>query len=291
MRRDHRAALPLLAPALILYSLLVVLPIAQSFIISLYEWNGYSESMTLVGPRNFGEVVSDAVFWKALWHNAVLVVLSMAIQIPIALVLASLLAGKLRGRAFWRTVYFAPMILPSAAIAIIWGYVYHPVDGLLNQGLGALGLGSLCRGWLGSADTALLAVVAVICWRYTGFHTVLLMAGMETIPEDLYEAARMDGASSWQCFTRITLPLSKRFIAISAVLSIVGSLKYFDLIYLMTEGGPPDHATELVSTYMFKQGLLLDRWGYGSALAVALFAVAMIVSVSAVRLSRRLEEA
>jgi raffinose/stachyose/melibiose transport system permease protein len=286
-RHENQTALAFLAPALLLYTVLVVIPILESCAISLFRWDGYSISMDFIGLANFKELIRDYIFWKALYHNFVLVVLSLAIQIPIALVLAAILAGRVRGRSLWRTIYFAPMILPTAVIGIIWGYVYHPVDGLLNQGLQHIGLGMLCRGWLGNAGTALLAVVAVVCWRYTGFHMVLLMAGMETIPEELYEAARMDGASAWQRFVHVTLPLSRRFIRISAILSIVGSLKYFDLIYIMTEGGPPDHATELVSTYMFKQGILADRWGYGSALAVALFLIALAVSVSALRLSSR----
>lgn len=286
---QYRLAILLLLPASLIYAAFVITPVIESFVISFFRWDGYSVSMRFVGLDNFRELVGDAVFWKALYHNFLLVVLSLVIQLPIALVLAAILTGRVWARGLWRTVYFAPMILPTAAIGIIWGYVYHPVDGLLNQALRGLGLDTLCRGWLGESETALLAIVVVISWRFIGFHMVLLMAGMETIPESLYEAARIDGASAWRNFVHITLPLCRPFLRISVVLSIVGSLKYFDLVYIMTEGGPPDHATELVSTYMFKEGIGADRWGYGSALATALFLVTMAVSVAFLATSSRKE--
>lgn len=271
-----------LLPALVFYLSFVAFPIMQSFYVSLFEWDTHATRPTrFAGLGNYARLVRDGVFWKALSHNVVLLVLSLLIQLPIALFLAALLSGRIFARGFFRTVYFTPMILPTVVIAIVWRQMFLPADsqGLLVMLLERVGLPAPSDGFLGDPRFALISVVLTISWRYVGFHMVLFMAGIESISEEYYEAARIDGANSWQLFRHITLPSLAPVIRISAVLSIVGSLKYFDLVYVMTRGGPPEHVTELMTTYMFQIGIHQQTIGYGSAVAVAGFLISMLVVV------------
>jgi len=269
-----------LVPALAFYLSFVALPIAQSFYVSLFDWPTHAAAPArFVGLENYARLVNDGVFWKALSHNVALVVLSLVIQLPVALFLAALLSGRVFARGFFRTVYFTPMVLPTVVIALVWRQILLPATsaGLLTQLLAWLGLPSPADGFLGDPRFALLSVILTISWRYVPFHMVLFIAGIETIPEELYEAARIDGANARQLFRHITLPSLAPVVRISAVLSIVGSLKYFDLVYVMTGGGPPEHVTELMTTYMFKIGIDQQTIGYGSAVAVAGFLISMLV--------------
>ena len=281
MPRTSRATVWLfLAPALAFYLAFVVAPIFQSFVVSLFDWPTNAVPPTrFAGLENYVRLVHDGIFWKALAHNVILLVLSLVIQLPLALALAALLSGRIFARAFFRTVYFAPMILPSVVVALVWEQMYMPAvaDGLIVKLLGSLGLPPPENGFLGDPRFALGALVLTISWRYVGFHMVLFMAGIEMISDDLYEAARIDGAGPWHLFRYITLPSLAPVVRISAVLSIVGSLKYFDLVYIMTRGGPPEHATELMTTYMYQIGIDRYNGGYGSAVAVGGFLVSMLV--------------
>lgn len=261
----------LLAPAIIFYGLFVLLPIAQSAAYSLFDWSGVGAEKMFISLENYAWLCRDPVFWRALRNNFLLVLLSLVIQLPAAMGLAVLLSYLRRTRSLFRTILFAPMMLPAVAVGLLWSFIYLPGDGLLDRFL-ALFSNHVAFGWLGRSDMVLPAVIAAICWRHTGFHMVLFIAGIESIPEELYEAARLDGASEWQVFRRITLPMLLPVTRVSAVLSIVGSLKYFDLIWVMTRGGPA-HASELVATYVYKTGIEAQEFGRGSALAVALLAI------------------
>ena len=280
-----------LVPALVFYLAFFALPIVQSFAVSLFQWPTASAAPDrFVALDNYARLIGDHVFWWALVHNLVLVALSLVIQLPIALFLASLLSGRVVARAFFRTVFFAPMILPSIVIARVWMQIYFPElsQGLL-AGIGkALGIPGAEGGLLANPHTALLAIIVTISWRYTGFHMVLFMAGIETIPEEQFEAARVDGAGPWQTFRHVTLPSLAPVIRISAVLSIVGSLKYFDLFYIMTGRGAVGGSTEIMTTYMYKVGIDDGNGGYGSALAVATFLVSLAIVGALFAVRRRL---
>ncbi len=277
-----------LSPSLAIFITFVALPIVQSSRYSLYNWNGLRPLTDYIGLDNYLSLVKDPVFWKALKHNVILIIASLATQLPLGVFLAILLTDMLRGTTLFRTVYFSPMVLSSVVIGLLWGFVYHPIFGMLNTGLKAIGLGSLAKGWLGDPSLVLPAVIAVICWKYTGFYMVLFMAAIQNIPEELYEAARIDGASGWELTRYITLPLLSGTAKVAAVLSMVGSLKYFDLIWVMTLGGPM-HASELVATYMYKQAFQRFDWGYGSALAFSLFLIAFVVAVAFIKTTTRAE--
>ena len=277
-----------LIPALLVYAAFVVVPVAEAFRMGLYRWPSAAADPVWNGLGNFVALAQDRVFWLALWHNALLLVLSLVVQLPIALLLAVLLSYPMRVRGLFRAAFFAPMVMPSVAIAVLWMYIYLPETGLLDQ-IVRLATGprhaDFVGDWLGNPRTALPCVFAAICWRYIGFHLVLFMAGLSAIPDELYEAARMDGASEWQAFRYITVPMLRPVIAVSATLSVIGSLKYFDLVYMMA-GGVPEESRELMATYVYRLAFAGNqgRYGYGSAAAVVLFVIALVVATAITRL-------
>lgn len=260
-------------PACAFYAAFVLWPIVRSLGMS-------------VGGGHYARLVADARFWLAFSNTLLLVVLSLVIQLPAAMGLALLLCGRLPGRGLFRTVYFAPVVVPTAAVGFLWKFIYAPAEqhGLLNGLLAALGLGPV--DWLGSPGIDLLAIVIVVSWRYIGFHTVIFMAGLESIPDEVYEAARIDGASAWESFAEVTLPMMRRVIAVSATLSIIGSLKYFDIFYIMSPGGGTDGSADLVTTYMYRTAFGAKEFGYASALAIVLLVLTFAVAVPAMRLMR-----
>ncbi|MCK9286141.1 MAG: sugar ABC transporter permease [Sphaerochaetaceae bacterium] len=269
--------------------MLVVFPIFQSARYSLYRWDGLGPITRFIGLENYKEIFQDPIFWKSLKNNLIVVFFSLATQMPPALFLAIILTGRIRGKSFLRTVYFAPQIVSTVAASYLFYYVYEPTFGLLNNLLKGIGLDSLTRGWLGDPSLALYAVMVVISWKYIGFYMVLFMAAIEGIPNELFEAARIDGCSSFQVIRKITLPLLSGTIKTACILSIVGSIKYFDLIWVMTSGGPA-HSTELIATYMYKKTFLSWEMGYGAALAFVLFAIAILLSVGFSRLTNKKAE-
>ncbi|HHU89057.1 MAG: carbohydrate ABC transporter permease [Sphaerochaetaceae bacterium] len=286
MNKDTRLTIALfLIPTFVFYVVLVVVPIFQSVRFSFYRWDGLGPPTRFIGLANYKEILHDQVFWKALKNNLIVVFVSLLGQMPPAIFLAIILTGKIKGKSFLRTVYFAPQIISTVATGYLFYYVYEPTFGLLNQLLRSLGMGWATRGWLGDPSIALYSVLFVICWKYIGFYMVLFMASIEGIPQELYEAARIDGCTSWQTVRKITLPLLSPTLKTACVLSIVGSIKYFDLIWVMTTGGPA-RSTELIATYMYKKTFLSWQMGYGSALAFCLFVIAVGLSLLFMGLSK-----
>lgn len=279
MRRKYKLLTPLLfiTPALSLYLFYFLIPIPMSFYFSFFDWDGYSPPETFVGFDNWKEMLKDDIFWNSLIHNFVFVILTLLIQIPLGLGLGLLISMRLKGMSFMRTVYFFPLLLSSAAIGILWKMIYEPNFGALNAFLKAMKLDSLTKPWLGDYSTALGAVYATTSWQWIPFYMIVFAAAISEIPRELYEAAKLDGASSWQSFLYVTLPCLKGTIMVTAVLGITGSLKYFDLVYIMTEGGP-GNSTDLLATYMYKLAFNSHRMGYGSTVACGLFIVSFALS-------------
>jgi raffinose/stachyose/melibiose transport system permease protein len=283
-----------LLPTIFFISVFVLWPIVSSFRLSFFKWNGIAPTKDMIGFDNWSRLIHDDIFWRAFENNLRVVVLSIAIQIPLGIVLAMILegashslAGRIGGK-FFKTVYFFPMLMSSVAIGILWKYMYDPSFGIVNSFLRDVGLSTWARSWLGVPDLALYAVIGVICWQYTPFYMILFLAGLTSIPEELRDASRMDGANEPQYYARIALPLLSGTIRIAVVLSLVGSLKYFDLIWVMTEGGP-SHASELMATYMYKKAFPSFEMGYGSAVASLFFIIVMVMSVTVFFASRRFE--
>jgi raffinose/stachyose/melibiose transport system permease protein len=266
-----------LLPALLLYGLLVLYPIAQSIRFSAYDWNGLTPLTEWVGLQNFRDAFSDPLFIEAIQHNFIIIGLSLTLQIPFAISLAVLLSRNLKGRGLFRTMFFAPFILSEVVTGVVWRQIFRP-EGLFDVMLSGLGAESLSREWLADPSIALYSLFFVISWRYFGFHMVLIMAGLQTIPDELEEAASIDGATWWQGFRYVTLPLLGPTIRVSVFLSIIGALQLFDLVWVTTKGGPVN-ATATMATYLVDWGFRRGQFGYASAVSVIIFGLSLVVAL------------
>ena len=260
-------------PALFFYGTFNLFGIARTFYYSAMDWKGISANKVFVGLSNYVAVAKDMNFWNALKNNLILVMASMFIQMPGALLLALLINSKLKFTKFCRTVFFMPMMLSTVATGIMWILFYDPNFGLMAKIIRALGLKFSTAFLQGS--TAMPAILFVICWQFIPYYMIIFKAGLSNVPEELYEAAKIDGANTWQCFTNITLPMIIPTMRTSAVLQLVGSLKYFDLFYVMM-GGAPNTSTELMATYMYKKGFTEFQMGYASTIAAYMFLICFI---------------
>jgi len=265
-------------PALALYALFVLFPILEAARFSLFDWNGLEALDQYVGTDNFGRAIGDPVFLEAVIHNAIIVILSLTVQIPLALGLALMLNRQFRGRAALRLIFFAPYVIAEVITAIVWSLLLQP-NGLAEHLLTVLGLGDAYHPWLADPNTVLIALFFIVTWKYFGFHMILLLAGLQGIPRELEEAAAIDGASRWQQLRFITVPLLGPTIRVSAFLSIIGSLQLFDLVWVTTRGGPVNASTTM-AVFMFDRGFVRFQFGYGSAVAVILFLLCFILALA-----------
>jgi len=256
----------------------VLIPIVQAAHYSLFDWNGLKPLTDFVGLANYERALSDPIFRMAATHNAIIIVLSLAIQIPFALGIALMLNRRFPGRAIFRLIFFAPYVISEVIAGVVWRLILQP-GGLADGALTAVGLESVYKPWLADPDTVLWALFVIISWKYFGFHMILLLAGLQGIPRELEEAAAIDGASRRQAIRYVTLPLLGPAIRVSVFLSIIGALQLFDLVWVTTGGGPVD-ASNTMATYLVDWGFERFRLGYGSAIAVILFLVALVVSLA-----------
>jgi raffinose/stachyose/melibiose transport system permease protein len=271
LRRKHLELGLFLTPALALYAAFVIVPIGMAAYCSVYKWNGLGPLDNFVGLGNYQKAFSDPIFRGAMWHNGTFIALSLLIQFPLAFGLALLANRRLRGRAALRTILFAPYVLSEVVTAIAWLLILQP-DGPLDSLLRSIGMGGLVQLWLADSRFVLYTLFVVITWKYVGFAIILFLAGMQGIPRELVEAAAIDGASPWRITRHITLPLLGPTIRIWAFLSVIGSLQLFDLIWIMTLGGPAN-ASNTMATYVIQRGFIRSQFGYGSAVAVILFLI------------------
>jgi raffinose/stachyose/melibiose transport system permease protein len=279
-----------LLPTLVIYGIYTLNGIIHTFYYSTFQWNGVGpvSQAANIGIKNFYNLIKEGVFWHAIRNNILLVFVSIVFQLGFGMILALIVNTGYRGTKFFRTIYFMPLLLSTVATGLFWLLMYDPYNGIFNWIL-KLVSPTVPLSWLGSKEVVMFAVVFVVCWQYTPQYMILLRAGMSSIPEELYEAATIDGASRWQQFWEMTLPMLSRTIKTSAVLSIVGSLKYFDLFWVMTLGGPNGYS-ELMATFMYKKAFNEDRMGYGSAVAVCMFLISFIVIVIFLFMTRAKEE-
>jgi raffinose/stachyose/melibiose transport system permease protein len=278
-----------LLPALAFLAVFIIWPVLLSLQLSFYDWNGVAPVRTFSGLANWKALAADAIFWKALGNNLIVVALSISIQLPIAMALAVLLHRGGNKLKIFKVVYFFPMLMSTVAIGALFKAIYDVQFGAMTPLLRALGLANLAQDWLGDSHVALFSVIAVICWQFIPFYMILFLATLTGIPNELREAAEMDGATSGQYFWRVELPLMRGAVITAITLSLIGSLKYFDLIWVMTEGGP-SRATELMATYMYKEAFSSFRMGYGSAIATAMFLIVMAAALIAIAIRQRQAE-
>ena len=275
-----------LLPALILFLLFVVYPIFRSIYFSMFDWNGLGPAVDFVGLQNFKDILIDQVFLKALRNVLLIIVFSVGVQLPLALALAVMVGRNLPGRGIFRTIFFMPYVLSEINVAIMWMLLYNPDPerGLLN-GIAVL-LGSGPIGWLSNTNLVLFSIFIALTWKYFGFHMLLYLAGLQNIPHELEEAARIDGANNFQNFFYITLPLLGSTIRTSVYLSVLGSIQQFIMVWIMTKGGPVN-ASETLATYMYRFGFVRFQLGYGSAVAIYMFILCLIFSLIYQRLTRQ----
>jgi raffinose/stachyose/melibiose transport system permease protein len=283
--RKHAELALFVGPALVVYSMFVLLPIGLAFWYAMYRWNGIGPLTDFVGLDNYRRALADPAFLGSIRHNAIIIALSLTLQLPLALGLALLLNARLRGRALLRMVVFAPFVLSEVVTGVIWLLILQP-DGLADRVLQAVGLGGLVQLWLADRSIVLYTMFVVVTWKYIGFAIILFLAGLQGIPRELADAAEVDGASKPRVFRHITLPLLGPTIRVWAFLSIIGSLQLFDLIWIMTLGGPAN-ASSTMATYMVDRGFRRYQFGYGSAVAIILFLISFAVSLAYQRLVLR----
>ncbi|MDR0897984.1 MAG: sugar ABC transporter permease [Oscillospiraceae bacterium] len=284
-RRNQRntgiAATIFLAPAFILMGIFILYPIVETFNISLFNWNGIAPTRTFVGFANWAELLKDQRFWASFSHNVTVMVLSILIQIPIAFALATFLDAGGRKLNVFKIVWFLPLLMSSVAIGFLFQYALATNGGIVSTISKAFGGRNIDL--LGSPQRALYTVIGVIAWQYTPFYMVYIIAGYSGFDNDIYEAAIIDGATRPQYVARIALPMLAPTLRSSCVLSLIGSLKYFDLVYVMTSGGP-GNATDLMATYMYSNSFNYFRMGYGSTIAAGMFILITAIAVVMQRL-------
>jgi len=274
MMSDKKIIALYILPALLLIVILVYLPIIMTGYYSLMKWNGVGE-MQFIALDNYKQLLHDSMFWKSTYHSFLLAFFSV-LSLGGYLVTALVLAGKIKGANLLRKIYLIPMLLSSVAIAQLWLRIYHPTNGMINHLLMFFGVNDPPN-WLADPKIVLYSIFVPIIWQYAGFYILIYYAALKNIPSSIIEAAIIDGANPWQLAYKIKLPLIAGVIKVTIVLAVVGSLKYFDLIYVMTGGGP-NGASEVIASYMYQKAFRSFNFGYGSTIAFALLLLCMIAT-------------
>lgn len=262
-------------PALVVFLGFVILPVVLAAVYSLYNWNGLGPLERFIGIDNYVRALGDPVFLRAIGNNFTILALSILIQGPLAIGVALLLNRRMRGRTVFRALIFVPYVLAEVIAGLSWKLLLSPRGGI-NALLESIGLGDLAQPWLANPDIALAVMFVILTWKYLGFAILLMLAGLQGVPQELHEAAAIDGASWWQTQWRITLPLLAPTIRIWIFLSMIGSLQLFDMVWVTTKGGPVG-ATNTMAVYMLQNGQ--GAPGYGSAVAVILFVISLVVAL------------
>lgn len=266
-----------LLPAFLIYLIVIVIPTIYTAFLSLYDWDGVGTGRLFVGLENYRYLfVEDNVFWQALRNNVIWTILAMIASLCLGLLLAIMLNRKFKGRTFFRAVFYFPFILSNIVVAFLWQWIYHPSLGVFNEILSMVGMDGI--GWLSDPRIALYSVFIASTWQQVGSAMILYLAGLQTIPDELYESAEVDGATKVQSFFRITIPLLKETYVIIFATTLFYSLKIYDIIYAMTGGGP-GNSTQVLATRMYYQTFTANNVGIGSAISIILFIIVMIIAV------------
>jgi raffinose/stachyose/melibiose transport system permease protein len=273
------SSLPFLLPALLIYAVFALYPMVDGLWLSFFDWDGVSQDRNWVGLENYVQIFTqDPVFWRAVQNSVIWVTLSLIIPTAIGLAFAVALDQKLRGRNAFRAALYLPAVIASIAVATMWSWMYNPIFGIVNATMEALGLEWLIQDWLGDPDVALFSILVAYAWQATGAAMVLFLAGLQNVPTELKEAARVDGANRRQVFRAVTFPALMPTFVVVTVLSIISSLKVFDLVYGMTGGGPAQ-STQVLALWSYTQSFTLHDYGNGMAVAMVLLAVTLVIVI------------
>ncbi|MEV8268376.1 sugar ABC transporter permease [Microbacterium sp. NPDC076911] len=268
------------APALLIFGIFSLYPVAQVVVYSFTNFSGFAGPADFVGLANYLRAFQDEQLHEAFAHTGIYAFFYVVVQLVLAFFIAVLLSGKVRGVNVYRAIFFVPIIISPVAVVFTWSFMLDPNSGTINTTLRQLGLDLLAQDWLGNYDLALYTVIAIDLWRNIGYSIVIFLAGLSTIPQDVVEAARVDGASPWQVLRHITVPMMKPTIGLATVLAVNGALRAFDTVYLLTQGGPGGQ-TELYMTRTFDEAFVRNQFGYAAALTV--FVLVALIGVAFVQ--------
>jgi raffinose/stachyose/melibiose transport system permease protein len=277
-----------LIPAFALFIIFIIYPILQSVYYSFFSWKGLGAATDFIGLDNYAQILKDKIFQKAVLNGLLIIGLSLGIQLPMALALAIMVGRDLPGRGFFRMIFFMPYVISEVitAIAFLGLYNADPSRGLINAILVLFGVKA--QAWLGNMQLVMPSLFVVLTWKWFGLHMLLYLAGLQGIPPEIEEAARIDGANSLQLIRFITIPMLGSTIRTSVYLSILGSMQQFVLVWIMTKGGPVN-ASEVMATYMYRYGFVRFWYGYGSAVAIVMLMISLVFSIGYLRIIRQPE--
>lgn len=278
-----------LAIPLLLYTVFLLFPYFSSFGFAFTRWSGLSADIRFNGFNNFIKLFNDEKFWNALSHNGIALLILPPIVIGIALFFSFLFTQGLKFARMYRITYFFPQVLSVVIVGVLWGFVYHPTIGILNSVLTALGLSSFeSFAWLGDRNTVFGSVLGVVVWQSVGFYMVLFVAAMQTIPQDYFEAARVDGASPWTMFWSLTVPLIWDTIRTAIVFLAIGAMDLFAIVTVMTNGtGGPSRAADVVPVYLYSKAFSEGQFGYATAMGLVLLLIVLALSIISLRFTAR----
>ena len=285
MKRKHDAFRPslftlswMLGPTLFFLAVFILWPIFETFRLSLFDWNGLTPTQEFIGFGNYKELISDLIFWRSVKNSFILLGMALIIEIPLGFFLALMLyTGGKRFKIF-RFLYFFPMLLSPVAVGILFKFIFDYNSGALNQIIGILNQENLMQDWLGNKEIAIYTIGILVTWQYTPFYMLLFLAALNNIPTEIEEAAKIDGARGWKMIRHIQIPLVRGAGVIAVILISIGSLRYFDLVWVLTAGGP-ESSTEVMATYLFQMAFKSYRVGYASTIATALFIIAFFTAI------------
>lgn len=296
-RRAGRGRIPWLPyafvlPAVLIFATLMAIPMMGAIFLSFESWDGLRPARW-VGLANYVDLLQDPIFLQALEHTAYFVVVTVVLQTVIPLLVASLLNSGIRGSVVFRTIYFMPVVISLAITGLLWSMIYEPNFGVLNTTLNNLGLHGLTRFWLSDNVTVMPSIITISVWQSMGFYVVIFFAGLQNIPQELYESAALDGANAWQRLIRVTVPLLAPVTTVVVVLNTIGGIQVFDQVYVLTNGGP-NHASETLGTYLYTVAFgamasSVSELGYAAAIGVVILLLALILSVIQIRWGRARE--
>jgi raffinose/stachyose/melibiose transport system permease protein len=284
--KDHFTTYLFIIPAVLLFAIFSLYPFLKVFQLSVFEWDGISRAMHFVWLDNFRTgLVRDASWWVSMKNAGLITLLTMTLQNGLALALAMIVDRDIKGKNFYRVVFYLPPVLSGIVVGLVWNWIFDGSHGLLNHALAAVGLEQWARAWLAEPSTALVSVAVIHMWKGFGWGFVILLAGLQAIPRELNEAAHVDGASEWHIFWKITVPLMLPVFFLVSILTVLGTMQIYDIIAATTNGGPGYH-TEVPITRILAAMVGSSRFGYACALGIIFGGVLLAVSMVQLRISK-----
>lgn len=284
--KDHATTYLFIAPAVVLFVVFSLIPFLKVFQLSVFEWDGYAPAMQFVGLDNFRTALfRDSSWWISMRNAGMITLLALTVQNFLALLLALIVDREIKGKNIYRVVFYLPPVLSGIVVGLVWNWIFDGSHGLLNHALTSMGLSRWTHDWLGKADTALLAVAVIHMWKGFGWGFVILLAGLQAIPRELNEAARVDGAGEWTIFSRVTVPLMLPVFFLVSILTVLGTMQIFDIIVATTQGGPGYH-TEVPITRILAAMIGTSRFGYACSLGILFGIILLAISMVQLRLSK-----